>query len=57
MGPADTSEILRNRLLLALTQGDRKRFMPELSHVKYDRHQVRIEADSALEDVYHHQPR
>src|SRR5215510_12816166 len=42
----------RNRLLLALPSRNLKRLMPELEHVRYERGQTLIDADSPLDHVF-----
>ena len=42
----------RNRLLLALPSGDLKRLMPELEHIRCERGEVLIDADSPLDHVF-----
>src|SRR5262245_22866468 len=42
----------RNRLLLALPPRDLIRLMPELEHVRYERGQTLIDADSPLNHVF-----
>src|ERR1700686_2140396 len=42
----------RNRLLLALPSRDLKRLMPELEHIRCQREQVLIDADSSLDHVF-----
>ena len=42
----------QNRLLLALPSRDLKRLRPELEHIRCDRRQVLIEADSSLDHVF-----
>jgi len=41
-----------NRLLLALPSRDLKRLMPELEHIRCQREQLLIEADSSLDHVF-----
>lgn len=41
-----------NRLLLALPSRDLKRLMPQLEHFPYQREQVLMDADSALDHIY-----
>src|SRR5580693_3093511 len=42
----------RNRLLLALPSSNLKRLMPELEHIRCDREQVLVDADSPLDHVF-----
>jgi CRP-like cAMP-binding protein len=42
----------RNRLLLALSSRDLKRVMPELEHIRCQRAQVLLDADSSLDHVF-----
>ena len=42
----------RNRLLLALPSADLERLMPELEHIRCERGQVLMDADSSLDDVF-----
>jgi len=42
----------RNRLLLALPSGNLKRLMPELEHIRCQRADVLMDADSSLDHVY-----
>ena len=42
----------RNRLLLALPSSNLKQLMPELEHIRCDREQILMEADSALEHLF-----
>jgi CRP-like cAMP-binding protein len=42
----------RNRLLLALPSRNLKRLMPELEHIRCDREQVLMDADSPLDHIY-----
>ena len=42
----------RNRLLLALPSRDLKRLMPELEHIRCQREQVLMDADSSLDHVF-----
>jgi CRP-like cAMP-binding protein len=42
----------RNRLLLALPARNLKRLMPELEHIRCQREQVLMDADSSLDHVY-----
>src|SRR5262245_65153954 len=48
----DLSDWPRNRLLLALPSRNLKRLMPELEHVRFDRGQTLIDADSSLDHVF-----
>jgi len=48
----DPSNRLRNRLLLALPSSDLKRLMPELEHIRCQREQVLMDADSSLDHVF-----
>jgi len=41
-----------NRLLLALPPRNLKRLMPELEHIRCQREQVLMDADSSLEHVF-----
>lgn len=47
-----SSDWPRNRLLLALPARNLKRLMPELEHVRCQRGQVLMDADSALDHIY-----
>src|SRR5258708_40323805 len=42
----------RNRLLLALPSRNLKRLMPELEHIRCQREQVLLDADSSLDHVF-----
>ena len=42
----------RNRLLLALPRSNLKQLMPELEHIRCQRSQVLMDADSSLDHVY-----
>ena len=42
----------QNRLLLTLSSSDLKQLMPELEHIRCDREQILMEADSALEHLF-----
>jgi CRP-like cAMP-binding protein len=42
----------RNRLLLALPPSNLKRLMPELEHIRCQREQVLLDADSSLDHVF-----
>jgi hypothetical protein len=42
----------RNRLLLALPSRNLKRLMPELEHIRCQREQVLMDADSSLDYVF-----
>jgi CRP-like cAMP-binding protein len=42
----------RNRLLLALPPSNLKRLMPDLEHIRCQRGQVLVDADSSLENVF-----
>jgi hypothetical protein len=42
----------RNRLLLALPSRNLKRLMPELEHIRCQREQVLMDADSSLDHVF-----
>jgi CRP-like cAMP-binding protein len=42
----------RNRLLLALPSSNLKRLMPELEHIRCQREQVLMDADSSLDHVF-----
>ncbi len=42
----------RNRLLLALSSRDLKRLMPKLEHIRCQREQILMDADSSLDHVY-----
>src|SRR5437016_3389975 len=46
------SDWLRNRLLLALPASSLKRLMPELEHIRCERGQVLVDADSSLDHVF-----
>jgi CRP-like cAMP-binding protein len=47
-----SSNLSRNRLLLALPASTLKRLMPEIEHISCDRDQVLIDADSPLDHVF-----
>jgi hypothetical protein len=47
-----SSEWPRNRLLLALSPSNLKRLMPELEHIRCQREQVLMDADSSLDHVF-----
>jgi hypothetical protein len=42
----------RNRLLLALPSADLQQIMPELEHIRCEREQVLMDADSSLDHVF-----
>jgi len=42
----------RNRLLLALPSSNLKQLMPELEHIRCQREQVLMDADSSLDHVF-----
>src|SRR6478609_1291609 len=42
----------RNRLLLALPSSNLKQLMPELEHIRCEREQVLVDADSSLDHVF-----
>jgi CRP-like cAMP-binding protein len=42
----------RNRLLLALPTRDLKRLMPQLEHVRCQREQILLDADSSLDQIF-----
>ena len=42
----------RNRLLLALPSADLQQLMPELEHMRCEREQVLMDADSSLDRVF-----
>jgi len=46
------SNFPRNRLLLALPASNLKQLMPELDHIRCDREQVLMDADSPLDHVF-----
>jgi CRP-like cAMP-binding protein len=48
----DLSKSPRNRLLLALPSRNLKRLMPELEHIRCQRGQVLMDADSSLDHVF-----
>src|SRR5579862_4423741 len=48
----DLSNWPRNRLLLALPSRDLKRVMPELEHIRCQRAEVLMDADSSLDHVF-----
>ena len=52
MGMNALSNWPRNRLLLALPARNLKRLMPELEHIRCQREQVLMDADSSLEHVF-----
>jgi hypothetical protein len=47
-----TSTWPRNRLLLALPSRDLNRLMPDLEHIRCQREQLLIDADSSLDHVF-----
>src|ERR1700686_4011320 len=49
---SDLSGWPRNRLLLALPSSNLKRLMPELEHIRCQREQVLVDADSPLDHVF-----
>jgi CRP-like cAMP-binding protein len=51
-GVNDLSNWPRNRLLLALPARNLKRLLPELEHIRCQREQVLMDADSSLDHVY-----
>jgi CRP-like cAMP-binding protein len=48
----DLSNWPRNRLLLALPSRHLKRLMPELEHIRCEREQILMDADSSLDHVF-----
>jgi hypothetical protein len=46
------TNLLRNRLLLALPPSNLKQLMPDLEHIRCDREQILMEADSSLQHVF-----
>ena len=42
----------RNRLLLALPARNLKQLLPELEHIRYQREQVLLDADSSLDSKF-----
>src|ERR1700690_4068617 len=42
----------RNRLLLALPSSNLKQLMPELEHIRCDREQILMDADSSIDHVF-----
>jgi len=48
----DSTNWPRNRLLLALSSRNLKQLMPDLDHVRWQREQVLMDADSSLDHVY-----
>jgi CRP-like cAMP-binding protein len=46
------SNLPRNRLLLALPSSDLQQIMPELEHIRCEREQVLMDADSSLDHVF-----
>jgi CRP-like cAMP-binding protein len=52
MGMKALSNWPRNRLLLALPARNLKRLMPELEHIRCQREQVLMDADSSLDHVF-----
>jgi len=48
----DSTNWPRNRLLLALSSRNLKQLMPDLDHVRCQREQVLMDADSSLDHVY-----
>src|SRR5882672_7092702 len=42
----------RNRLLLALPSSDLQQLMPDLEHIRCERGQVLMDADSSLDNVF-----
>jgi CRP-like cAMP-binding protein len=51
-GVNDLSNWPRNRLLLALPARNLKRLLPELEHIRCQREQILMDADSSLDHVY-----
>ena len=51
-GMNDSSSWPRNRLLLALPTRNLKRLMPELEHIRCQREQILMDADSSLDHVF-----
>ena len=49
---SDLSNWSRNRLLLALPSADLQQLMPELEHIRCEREQVLMDADSPLDHVF-----
>ena len=49
---SDSTNWPRNRLLLALSSRNLKQLMPDLDHVRCQREQVLMDADSSLDHVY-----
>jgi CRP-like cAMP-binding protein len=52
MGVNDSSDWPRNRLLLALPSRNFKRLLPELEHIRCQRAQILMDADSSLDNVF-----
>ena len=48
----DSTNWPRNRLLLALSSRNLKQLVPDLDHVRWQREQVLMDADSSLDHVY-----
>ncbi|MGH6841257.1 MAG: hypothetical protein ACREDV_04080, partial [Methylocella sp.] len=46
------SNLPRNRLLLALPPSNLKQLMPELEHIRCQREQILMDADSSLDFVF-----
>jgi CRP-like cAMP-binding protein len=51
-GMTDLSNLPRNRLLLALPSRNLKELMPDLEHIRCEREQILMDADSSLDDVF-----
>src|SRR5262252_9895589 len=49
---SELSNWSRNRLLLALPSADLQQLMPELEHIRCEREQVLMDADSPLDHVF-----
>jgi hypothetical protein len=52
MGVNASSDWPRNRLLLALPSRNLKRLLPELEHIRCQRAQILMDADSSLDNVF-----
>src|SRR5438067_7302515 len=52
LAEANLSDWPRNRLLLALPSRNLKQLLPELEHIRCQREQVLIDADSSLDNIF-----